>query len=540
MRRLFPLVGALALFTASCATTPAPGDDGDALRVRTCPVASSFVPAAIVDGCTEQVADAVLARLTRPAADGGIEMDLAESVTSTDGVTWEVTIAPDQRFSDGSPVRAQNFVDAWSWSASCASGFAAARSFADIEGFDQVNSPESCPWSSTGGMPPAGERPSMSGLTVTGDHSFTIRLTRPIQRFDEILSGLAFAPLPDSFWVEPDRFADIPIGAGAYRVVENNSQRVVVQTWDGYAGTRPVGARTISWEVWNSITLAQNAIDEGELDVSDRVAPVSLYDAAWPDRVDGRTVPDAGPARTLVELVFADGDDTWSDPRRRQALSMTIDRPFLADRAFAGTRVPADGWIPPDGARARASDDDRGACGRTCGFDPVLAQAIWKSANDDLGSTPTSIPIAVPQDGGDWYWVEEVCDTWRQTLGVTCAHEVVERTATTRVGSGVVLVERGSDLADPASRLDDFTTGAPRNTGRWSNESYDALLMEAESTRDPEVTQQAEAVLEQAMPSIPLFWARPTPVWSARVSVDADGFPLTYGGRPDVARTVRD
>ena len=67
-----------------------------------------------------------------------------------------------------------------------------------------------------------------------------------------------------------------------------------------------------------------------------------------------------------------------------------------------------------------------------------------------------------------------------------------------------------ADFADPKSFLDVFRGGSNNNHTGWANLQYDALLHAADRTADPAerraAMQQAEAVLLDEMPIIPLYY----------------------------------
>lgn len=63
------------------------------------------------------IVDAIFAGLVSYNTDGSTEMEVAESIESDDNVTWTVTLEDGWTFSDGSPVTANSFVDAWNYGA---------------------------------------------------------------------------------------------------------------------------------------------------------------------------------------------------------------------------------------------------------------------------------------------------------------------------------------------------------------------------------------------------------------------------------------
>ena len=48
---------------------------------------------------------------------GEAKNELAESVESSDQVVWTVKLKKDAKFSDGSPIKADNYIKAWNYGA---------------------------------------------------------------------------------------------------------------------------------------------------------------------------------------------------------------------------------------------------------------------------------------------------------------------------------------------------------------------------------------------------------------------------------------
>lgn len=532
------MVAAAVLLATGC--TAAPGDDAGALRVRSCATQSPLIPAAALDECARNVLEPVTATLMTAGPDGRVEPDLAEEVTSADGgETWTVTLAEGRRFSDGTPVLAHNFVDAWNWSASCRQGYPGAGWFADIEGYTEVNPSGRCP-QATPSASPTGQRLQMSGLEVTSDLTFHISLDRPIVDFDEQLVELAYAPLPDSFWVDPVRYAQEPVGAGPYRLVENNRLRHVVQRWDGYTGPKDAASQTISFENWNDLSLAYEDVRDGELDVSDRVPPESFGEQTWRSDFGERTVASDGPPpMALTELVFSDADGTFADPRRRRALSMAVDREVITRDLLGGVHDPARGWVPPTMTGAVE------ACADDCVYDRQRARRLWDDANESLGNTPTSITVTTASELGDSYWVDELCNTWRYTLELKCQRREVSQSelGLGKQGmftGGVALMMREPARDSTQEYLEPFQSESPLNRGDYSSTEFDTAMRSAEATEKPaEDWSSAQKVLAEDLPSLPLWWTQSTAVWSSRVAVTPEEFPTTFAGTPDVLRLRR-
>jgi len=68
----------------------------------------------------------------------------------------------------------------------------------------------------------------------------------------------------------------------------------------------------------------------------------------------------------------------------------------------------------------------------------------------------------------------------------------------------------GADYYDPMSFLDRWATGSGLNDSNWTNSRFDKIIREARTAADQktrfELMHQAEDILMQEMPLIPLFF----------------------------------
>ncbi|MBC7299047.1 MAG: ABC transporter substrate-binding protein, partial [Demequina sp.] len=164
-----------------------------------------LIPSATNETGGGKIIDAIFAGLVYYDGDGVSHNEVAESITTDDAQTFTVTLKDGWTFTDGTPVQAHNFVDAWNWGADLANADISLNSyfFEPIEGFSWDESV-----------------PEMSGLTVVDDLTFTITLVQPQADFPLSLGYSAFYPLPDVFFDDIDAFGQNPVGNGIYMLAD--------------------------------------------------------------------------------------------------------------------------------------------------------------------------------------------------------------------------------------------------------------------------------------------------------------------------------
>src|SRR5699024_4249154 len=124
-----------------------------------------------------KILDSIFAGLVYYDAEGAPHNDLAESIETDDSITFTIKIREDATFTDGTPVLAHNFVDAWNYGAALDNGHLSSYFFEDIEGFSWEENVD-----------------ELSGLKVEDDHTFTVTLSQPASDFPLRLGYSAFYP----------------------------------------------------------------------------------------------------------------------------------------------------------------------------------------------------------------------------------------------------------------------------------------------------------------------------------------------------------
>ena len=128
-----------------------------------------------------------------------------------------------------------------------------------------------------------------------------------------------------------------------------------------------------------------------------------------------------------------------------------------------------------------------------------------------------TITIGINADGGHKEWADAVCNQWKNNLGLDCQVVASPDFATLRKGIEARETKgmfRGGWQMDYPS-IENFltpiyATGASSNDGDYSNATFDQLLKDAAVDTDLAAGnakyQQAEALLGQDMPTIPLWY----------------------------------
>ncbi|MFJ5705966.1 MULTISPECIES: ABC transporter substrate-binding protein [unclassified Streptomyces] len=460
-------------------------------------------------------------------ADGSLEMINAESVTTTDSKLWTVKLKKGWKFHDGTPVTAKSFVDAWNWNANVENAQGLASWYADIKGFEKVH-PEA------EGAKPTSK--TLDGLKVLDENTFTIELAKPVPYFAHKLAYISFAPLPESFFKDPEAAGQKPVGNGPYKFKSwDHKKQIEIVRYDDYTGPNKAKNGGVVFKNYTTLEAAYEDLKSGNVDVLRQLAPKDL--PVYRSDLGDRAVDQAYSAIQTVAVAFY--ADQWKkpkqvDPKVIQGLSMAIDRATITKTVLNGTREPATGWVAQGvlGYQPNAVDVTK--------FDPAKAKELIKAG----GGVPNNkISIQYNADGGHKEWVEAVCNSITQATNVECVGDGkpdFQADLQARKNQQVKSLYRSGWVLDypvNANFISDlFRTGAGGNQGGFSNKELDAKIAKADSAKTLEESvkeyQAIEKDLVNYMPSIPLWYYKVNAGYSENVSGVAygqDGDPILTG-----------
>lgn len=500
--------------SAGTATSAGPAKDGGTITVRGCTAQNPLIPSDTNEVCGGNVLDAVTAKLVHYNSDTAApELDVAQSIETTDNQHFTVKLNPGYKFSDGTEVKAKNFVDGWNWAAYGPNAQQNAYFFEPIAGYTDVQ----CGDADCKVKPKA---KTMSGLKVVDDHTFTISTSEKVSNLKVRLGYTAFAPLPDSFLANPTdkKWEKFPIGAGPFTISQNTATQIVLKKNPNYSGKVKPHVDEVDYKIYNDAGPAYNDVVANNLDVSDLIPTDQLTNDQWKNDLPNRWgIRQSGVTQTITA---SSKDKQLANQDLIKALSMDIDRATITKQIFAGSRTPADGWVSPvvDGYK-------KGQCGQWCTYDKTKAKAMY----DKAGGYKGTLTIAVNGDGDHKAWSQAVCNGWKNDLGLNCQLKVtpdfktLRDQVTKRELMGFFRTGWQMDYPSIENFLTPlYATGASSNDGYYSNKAFDAKLQQAAAAPDDaqanKLYQEAEALLAQDMPAIPL-WTVSTPyAWSTKVT----------------------
>ncbi|MFC4631955.1 ABC transporter substrate-binding protein [Promicromonospora alba] len=518
---------------------PAEGASSGIVTVGNGEPQNPIIPTMTNETFGSKVVSSVFAGLVYYDAEGVVHNEVAESIESEDNVVWNVTLKDGWTFSDGTPVTAQSFVDAWNYGAYGPNAQNLSYFFEPIEGFEDLQLAED--QLDAEGVPLEGEVPAaeeLSGLEVVSDTEFTVTLAQPESDFPLRLGYSAFYPLPESFFEDPEAAGEAPIGNGPY-VLETWEHNALIELRpnESYAGERTVQNGGVDLVAYTDEDSAYNDLLDGNLDIVTNV-PASAFGTFEEELGDRAVNQPAAVIQVLQVPEYVEGFQGEAGLLRRQAISKAIDRDQVTETVFSGSRTPASDFTSP--VINGWSEDVEGS--EILDFDAAEAKRLWDEAEaiEPWGDEP--LLIASNADSDHQSWIDPVCNGIRDTLGIDCefdAYPTFDEFLDARDNDEIKGIYRGGWQADyPA--MSNFLgpvygTGAGSNDMGYSSEEFDNKLTEANGATDPEAAielyKEAETILFQDLPGIPLWYNNATGGWSEAVEDVVFGWdsdPILY------------
>jgi oligopeptide transport system substrate-binding protein len=493
-----------------------------------------LVPTNTNDSNGGRIIDRLFAGLMSYDAKGRPGLEVAESIETSDDINYRIILKPGWTFSDGTPVTAHSFVDAWNYGALAANAQLQQSFFNPIAGFDEVAAPK-----------PAAT--TMSGLRVVDDHQFTVQLKAPTIDFKLRLGFSPFYPLPAAALKDMTSFGQHPIGNGPYKFDDapgsaawQHNVKLDLVPNPGYHGNRIPQNKGLRFVFYANLETAYADLLSSNLDVLDTI-PSSLLSVYRRDLGDRYVSAPAAVNQTLdtpLRLPHFGGEE---GRLRRLALSAAINRAQICRQIYAGARAPALDFT----ASSLPGFDPHIEGNDALDFDPDRARRLWSQA-DAIANWSGRYAIAYNADGGHQEWVDAVANSIKNVLGIDAVGVPQPTFATFRTqvtSRSIATAFRAGWQGDFPSMLEFleplFVTGAGADDVGYSNQQFDASIAAAEAAPNLQqsfaLANAAQRILLRDMPVVPLWYTISVAGRSPAVSHVA----LTWNGLPDYEHILK-
>ena len=441
--------------------------------------------------------------LLKPGADlNGVVGAAAQSYDMPiGGTTYVFHLRKNAQYSDGVPVKAQDFVYAWQRLIDPRLAAPSATFFANaILNGERVSLLD--PQRDAARIDAA---LATLGLKAVDDFTFQVTLARPDPAFVWVAALPAGAPIrQDVVKKFADKWAASPdslVTNGPFHVTEMvANDHIAVAPNTHYWGAKPK-LTTITFLVVNDGAVALTKYKNGELDVVD-VQPAHATNVAADAQLKQQLVKT--PALTVFWIVFRVNQAPLNNPKVRQAIAAAIDRDAFVTQVFQGQGMPAETFIPK-GMRGYAPE-----LGSVQKFDIAQARTLL-AASGVTAKQLSGVRFSYDQSSDFGKATAKfVADQLKTNLGVDVTLEPLDGSTLSGrldVGGFQIAGPLGwtADFADPSDWFGLFLTTSSNNFALYQNPSYDNFVRVAgsdtQADRRAQEYKQAQKLLVNDVPA---------------------------------------
>ena len=449
----------------------------------------------------------------------------AESYTvSDDGLVWTFTMRDGLKWSDGSDLTAKDFEYSFKRLAAPDTAAPYAETVVGmIDGYeDAIGNPDA-----DGNMTTEPDFDALNVVASEDGKTLTVTLSYPCAYFDKLAAFAAMSPVQqatveangDAWCTEADTY----VCNGPYYISDwVPSERIVLTKNPNYVGgwdSSKIVSDTITLLLLEDSSAAYAAYNSGE---------AQLIKDVPTDEIPSLTKAEDGGAfyvDTILGTYYLslnDQKEPFNDVNVRKALSLAIDRDYVANTIMQGTYTPAYNLVGPGIVDETGMFYDNANGGKTYISDDYEANLeAAKQALADAGyPNGEGFPVIEysTNDAGYHTPVAEYLQQAWGELGITVNINKVEWASFTPLRrAGDYDASRNGwvmDYNDPSNMLELFTTNNGNNDGKYSSADFDATI-EASKVADKSVhfqkLHEAEDILMNDYACIPVayyndFW----------------------------------
>ena len=486
------------------------GVRSDSQREQELNVALSIYPLSMdaqlaIDGGSAEYLQPMCGKLFRLDPEKGYVPELAKSFDlSEDGCTWTFHLREGLRYSNGDPIDAQDFVDAFRRMAdplTASSAIYILQDLCRLKNVDAVNA---------GTM-----EPEMLGAYEVDDRTLVLELDQPCPYLPYVLTMEQCSPYNRAFAAACGRdYATSPetlLSSGPF-VVDRYEPLAVQVHYTKNPYYIDADLVKLSGITLRQVTNVQQAVMSYQAGDEDVIATGGEYAVLSQD--DPCLLQSAG---GLIYLIGGNYDSckAWQNRNIRMALSFALDRDSIVKDFLRAGHAPATRVVPTGlclGTDGKDFAEDPAQYSADCAYDTERAKACWTKGLEELGVKTLELEILTTSSAQKL--IEILKDQWERTLpGFTLKARLVSAAQYIDLRNqgdfDLFMLAWGADYPDPNAFLSIFESSSPVNNTHYSSPDFDRLLKEAALELDPaarfDLLHQAEDLFMDDLGAIPLY-----------------------------------
>ncbi len=432
--------------------------------------------------------------------DGKPSPGVAEKWENKDFKVWTFHLRKDAKWSDGTPVTAQDFVYSWQRLANpnTASPYASYLQYGHIVNIDDII---------------AGKKSVTDlGVKALDDHTFEVTLSEPVPYFYKLLVHSSVSPVPraavEKFgekWTQP---ANI-VTNGAYKLKDwVVNERIVLERNTNYWDNAKTVINQVTYLPISSEVTDVNRYRSGEIDMTYNNMPIELFQKLK------KEIPNevhVDPYLCTYYYEINNQKAPFNDVRVRTALKLALDRDIIVNKVKNQGDLPAYSFTPPytDGAKLvepewfKWSQEKRNEEAKK-----LLAEAGYTAEK------PLTFDLLYNTSDLHKKLAIAAASIWKKNLGANVKLENQEwKTFLDTRHQGNYDVSRAgwcADYNEPTSFLNMVLSDSSNNTVHYKSPAFDKLIADTLKVTDEaqrsELYSKAEQQLDKDSAIVPVYY----------------------------------
>ncbi|ASE41729.1 oligopeptide ABC transporter substrate-binding protein OppA [Citrobacter braakii] len=432
--------------------------------------------------------------------DGKPSPGVAEKWENKDFKVWTFHLRKDAKWSDGTPVTAQDFVYSWQRLANpnTASPYASYLQYGHIVNIDDII---------------AGKKPITDlGVKALDEHTFEVTLSEPVPYFYKLLVHSSVSPVPKAAvekygekWTQP---ANI-VTNGAYKLKDwVVNERIVLERNTNYWDNAKTVINQVTYLPISSEVTDVNRYRSGEIDMTYNNMPIELFQKLK------KEIPNevhVDPYLCTYYYEINNQKAPFNDVRVRTALKLALDRDIIVNKVKNQGDLPAYSFTPPytDGAKLvepewfKWSQEKRNEEAKK-----LLAEAGYTAEK------PLTFDLLYNTSDLHKKLAIAAASIWKKNLGANVKLENQEwKTFLDTRHQGNYDVSRAgwcADYNEPTSFLNMVLSDSSNNTVHYKSPAFDKLIADTLKVTDEaqrsELYSKAEQQLDKDSAIVPVYY----------------------------------
>ncbi|RTO14843.1 oligopeptide ABC transporter substrate-binding protein OppA [Enterobacter bugandensis] len=432
--------------------------------------------------------------------DGHPAPGVAEKWENKDFKVWTFHLRKDAKWSDGTPVTAEDFVYSWQRLANpnTASPYASYLQYGHIANIDDII---------------AGKKPVTDlGVKAIDANTFEVTLSEPVPYFYKLLVHPSVSPVPKSAvekfgekWTQP---ANI-VTNGAYKLKDwVVNERMVLERNPQYWDNAKTLINQVTYLPISSEVTDVNRYRSGEIDMTYNNMPIELFQKLK------KEIPKevhVDPYLCTYYYEINNQKAPFTDVRVRTALKLALDRDIIVNKVKNQGDLPAYSYTPPytDGMKLvepewfKWSQEKRNEEAKK-----LLAEAGYTA------DKPLTFNLLYNTSDLHKKLAIAVASIWKKNLGVNVKLENQEwKTFLDTRHQGTFDVARAgwcADYNEPTSFLNTMLSDSSNNTAHYKSPAFDKIIAETLKVSDDaqraELYAKSEEQLDKDSAIVPVYY----------------------------------